>query len=387
MKKTTFKSLRGTVLASGRIRTHILPILVWAGALAGVVVLFHYRTQRFEVLGLAQGQMHQVAATCDGRLRNVPVQLFERVSQGQTLAVVDTVLDNENLQAQLDTALAEVQHLSAELVNTRECLLAEAANRQTDWIAAHRRFSVDVENTKLRVLELMTLLETDRIALGGLELDNKISIVQSIADQNDTALLQRQRTKVTYNTLAKEIEENEFLLKQAKSDLDAAQRRIAKFSQQQPQHPSVDSALQVIHKQISVQQQRIEELLARRSPLVLKSPFDGVVGQLYHKPGEAVLAGDPILTVAEAKPTEVVAYAGEDQLGRVRERMPVELIKSTEPARTVRSQVAYLGANIELMPQQLWRNRNIPQWGRPVLIRIPPGLELVPGEIVGIRGL
>jgi hypothetical protein len=38
------------------------------------------------------------------------------------------------------------------------------------------------------------------------------------------------------------------------------------------------------------------------------------------------------------------------------------------------------------MPQRLWRNPNIPQWGRPVLIDIPPGLSLVPGEVVGIRG-
>ena len=387
MKRTTFKSLRGAVLPSGLIRTHILPILVWAGALAGVVVLFHYRTQRFEVLGLAQGQMHQVAATCDGRLRNVSVQLFERVLKGQPLAVIDTVLDNENLQAQLDTALVEVQHLRAQVVATQQRLVAEAANRQTDWAATHRRFSVDVENTKLSVLELMTLIETDRVALEGLELDSKVSVIQSISDQNDVAFLRRQRVKATYNTLAKKIEENEHLLKQARVDLDAAQRRLAKFSQQQPQHPSVASELDVIHKEIMVQEQRIEELRARREPLVLKSPFDGIVSQLYHRPGEAVLAGDPILTIAEAKPTEVIAYASEYQLGRVRERMPVELIKTADPARIVRSQVAHLGANVELMPQQLWRNPNVPQWGRPVLIKVPPGLELVPGEFVGIRGL
>ncbi|MHC4483362.1 MAG: hypothetical protein ACYSW4_07410, partial [Planctomycetota bacterium] len=59
----------------------------------------------------------------------------------------------------------------------------------------------------------------------------------------------------------------------------------------------------------------------------------------------------------------------------------------TEPAQVAASQVVYLGANIELMPQQLWQNPNIPEWGRPVLIKIPPGPELVPGEVVGIRGL
>jgi hypothetical protein len=39
------------------------------------------------------------------------------------------------------------------------------------------------------------------------------------------------------------------------------------------------------------------------------------------------------------------------------------------------------------MPEQLWRNPAIPQWGRPIVIRIPKGLELVAGELVGVRTL
>lgn len=387
MKRINLKDLRSRALLSGRLRVHILPILIWIGAVACVVVLFRQRTQRFEVLGIVQGRVHQVAATCDGRVIDVRVQLFERVSQEQPLAVIDTVLDDENLQAQLDTALAEVQHLKAQLVATQQRLLAEAANRQTDWTVTHRRFSVDVENSKLRVLELMTIIETDRTALEGIELDNKVSIIQNISDQSDAALFRFQRAKVQYNTLAKKIGENQRLLKQARSDLDTAQKRLADFSRQQPQQPSVDSQLEVVHKQIIVQEQRMKELLARRTLLVLKCPFDGVVSQLHHRPGEAVLAGDLILTVAETKPGEIVAYANEVHLSRVRERMAVELIKNRAPAQIARSQVVHLGANIELMPQQLWRNPNIPQWGRPVLIGVPPGLELVPGELVGIRGL
>jgi len=249
MKGTSFKSLRSRSLRAGLIRRHILPILIWIAVVACVVMLFRQRAQRFEVLGLAQGQMHQVAATCDGRLTELPVQLFERVHQGQPLARIDTVLDNENLQAQLNTASAEVQRLKAELVATQQRLLAEAANRHTDWVATHRRFSVDAENSKLRVLELMTLIETDRSALEGLKLDNKVSIIQNVSDQNNAALFRIQRAKAQYNTLAKKIEENERLLKQARSDLDTAQKRLAEFSRQRPQQPSVDSALEVLHKQ------------------------------------------------------------------------------------------------------------------------------------------
>ncbi|MHC4483395.1 MAG: HlyD family secretion protein, partial [Planctomycetota bacterium] len=293
MKGISLKNRR-----AGRLRVHILPILVWIGAVVVVVVLFQHRAERFEVLGLAQGQVHQVAATCDGRLKDVPVQLFEKVGRGQTLAVIDTVLDDENLQAQLDTASAEIQHLKAGLVSTEDQLLTEAVNRQTDWVGAQRRFSVDVENARVAVLELKALLEADRMTLQELELDNKTFLIQRLSDQNDTMFFELQQIRARYNTLASQIEENERLLEQAGQDLREAQQRRDEFAQRRPQDPSVDSALEIIREAVKVQEKRIEELLARRVPLVLESPFDGVVSQIIRGPGEAVLAGDPILAVA-----------------------------------------------------------------------------------------
>jgi hypothetical protein len=77
----------------------------------------------------------------------------------------------------------------------------------------------------------------------------------------------------------------------------------------------------------------------------------------------------------------------EQQIGYIKKGMPVELVKSRSPAQIARSKIADIGPTIELMPQRLWRSPMIPQWGMPVLIGIPPGLELIPGEVVGIRGL
>jgi len=67
--------------------------------------------------------------------------------------------------------------------------------------------------------------------------------------------------------------------------------------------------------------------------------------------------------------------------------MAVELIKDREPAQKAKSRVTHVGPLVELMPQRLWLNPNIPRWGRPIVIEIPDGFELVPGELVGIRGL
>lgn len=385
------------------LRLHILPIFVWLVAVAGVAALFQRRAQRFEVLGMAQGQVRQIAATCTGRLKSVPVELFQEVRKGDPVAIIDTVLDNEHLEAELSAASAEIQRLSAEVEATRDRLTAEATNIETDRIASQRRFYVDVENARLRVLELKATIETDRMMLEDLELNSKIYAAQNILDQNDTAHYERRKIKVEYNVLVRKIEENQHLLAQAENDLKQAHQRRDEFAQRQPQLPSIDRALEVVRRAINVQERQVDALLARREPLILKAPIDGVVSQILRRPvrrtgegvvrqmirrsGEAVGVGEPILTISATKPSEIIAYVSGEQLGWIRKGVKVEVIKENEPAQIGKSQVTYFGPIMEVMPQRLWTVPDMPQWGRPMLIKIPPGLKLIPGEIVGIKVL
>jgi multidrug resistance efflux pump len=392
MKKT-----KTTICRFGRLHLRILPVLVWLTAVVCVVMLFRHRSQRFEVLGIAQGRMHQVSAPVDGCLKIVSVELFEDVSKGQTLAALDDI----ELNAQTATISAEIEHLASQLVSIKDTMLAESTNLETDRVAAQRRFNVDVENARLRILQVRTELETDKVTAEDLAVEVKIAA--ELLEKDAIAPYELQKAEALYNVVAKRIEENQHLLAQTEQDLQQARRRRDEFAKRQTVHPSVDSALEIIRKQIAVQEKLIAELSVQREALRIRSPVDGTVVQIQiranqaalrrpgedvlRKPGEVVLAGDPILVVAETEPTEIVAYIGQEQLAKVKETMVVQLIKNTEPAQIASSQVIRLGPTMELMPQQLWRNPNIAQWGRPILIKIPPGLKLLPGQTVGIRGL
>jgi len=380
MKKTISK-----IHIHGRFRSHVTPILVWLTTVLCVVVLFYNRTQQFEVLGIARGQVCEISATCTGRIESLPVELFDKVRQGDTIAVINTVLDNENLHAELALISAEIQKLQAELILSQEQFTLEASARQTDILTTQRRFAIDIENTRLRILEFKTLIETDRITLQDLELEVKIA--QDLLNKGAIANYEFQKAQVLHNTLAKTVEANGNLLTQASRDLEQAQYRYSQIAAQQPQQPSVDNALNVIRKAIAVQQHQIEQIMKRRQTLELKAPFDGIVSQIQDLSGETILAGDPIMTITEVKPTEIIAYANENQLGHVKEAMPVKLIKNSAPAQIASSQVVHIGPDVQLMPQRLWQNPTLAQWGRPILIKIPPDLRLIPGEIVGIRGL
>lgn len=395
-----------------RLRMHLVPILVWLGALACVISLFARRSQRFEVLGMAQGQVRQVAATCTGRLTDIRVGLFEQIEAGQTLAVIDTVLDDESmveaaLKSQLDAAIAEIEHLTAQLVPAQEALMAEKADREINLAVERRRFLADADQLRLQILELKAQIASDGVLLA--DLAAEVDITEALLKAEAVAPYELQKAKVQHDSLARKVQENEVVLAQAETDLAQARQRLEDFAQHQLVHPSVDNALEVIRKEIRVQEklvhgyvERLEALKARRF-VELKAPVTGVVisiqGQanqaILRRPGEDVIrqvgevvrAGDSILAVAEREPSEIVAYVSESQLAAVRENTPVEIVKSRPPEQKARCEVEYIGPALELMPEQLWLSPAVPQWGRPIIIKIPEGLELVAGELVGVRTL
>jgi multidrug efflux pump subunit AcrA (membrane-fusion protein) len=381
----------------GRLNLHIMPALIWLVAVICVAGLFQHRWQRFEIVGVAQGQVREVAAAVTGRLKTVSVELFETVQRGQVLAT----LDDELLNVQIATISAEIERLQAELNATLDLLATEEADRQTNWVGTYRRFCFDAEQARLSTLQLKTQLETDRMMLVNLELDVKVS--SQLLAKDAIAPYELDKAKAAYDALVTQIRENKNLMTQYEQDLQTASQRRDEFAQSRPANRSIDEALNPIRKAIKVQEGLINELSAQRVELVLKAPIDGVVIQIrgranevalhrpgegiLHKPGEIVLAGETILTITETRPTEIIAYADESQTGQIKANMKVELVKNNPPAQIAKSQIIHVGPAIEPVPMRLLRNINVPQWGRPFLVKIPPGLELTPGELVGIRGL
>jgi len=374
---------------------HFLPVAVWLGAVVLVVWLFHHRGRRFQVMGLAQGEVRQVATNCAGRLKSVSVGLFDQVTEGQVVAIVDTVLDNERddeaLRAQLTTISAEIEHLAAQLVPTQDDLVASQKDREATRISDLRRFTLDVESARLRILELKAQLAADRMTLQ--DLASEVTIAQELVQKQAVAPYELEKAKAQHAVLSESIDENARLLEQAESQLNAAQTRLTEYSDREPHQPSVEDALEVIRKGIGVQEGLMKQVsaqlhaLEQRRVLELTAPVDGVVSQVWRGPGEAVTAGDPILTITVTQPAEVIGYAQQAQIDLLRKDMEVIVAKASDPAQTVKSRVTFVGPAVEQMPMQLWLNPTVPQYGRPFKVQLPPNLSVIPGEMVGIRGL
>jgi len=378
----------------GSLRLHIIPVFVWLVALGAVIILFQNRTQRFETIGLVEGEERRIAAAVAGRITAVPVHLFDKVNEGDVVVVVDTMLNPDNLKIELEARkevlLATIRQLQAELIATRDRLMTEEAERQSDLERSARRYAVDVEDAKLRVVELKATIAPDKIRQKELDLNIKILNASSSLIQNQEKIAQHyetERLKTEAEALAKEIEENQRLLTQAEENLQQANERLQVISKKQPVNPSIELALQPIREEINVQEQAILELMRDRPALEIKSPFKGIVSRIRRRVGEAIMPRDPILNIVESEPRVIVAYIREPGISQVKENMKVNVLKRSYPMQQASSYVAYMGPGLEELPPQLWANTTTPQWGRPVLIPIPAGMDLIPGETVGISGL
>lgn len=379
-----------------RVRRRTFPLLVFGSMLALTLWLWsHHPSQSSSVVGVARGRVSQVSAAHAGRIESIPVRLFDRVSKGQVVAV----MDDELLVAEILTISAEIERLQAEYKQARSVLSADVENRRSRWEAERRAFANDVAQLTVDILELKTTLAADRALLRGLALEVKNA--SKLVDDNALPAIELDRAKVAYESLAAKIREDENLLKRLEAEEKTSQEREEDFARHIPVSPSEAIDLDHLRKAIKVQEGLIAELEAQRAETVLRAPFDGVVTEIQptggnadlRRPGEGVLRragevvapGEPILAVAEIQASEIVAYASEHQMAELREGALMEIKTRTRPFRIGRSRAVAVAPTVERIPQQLWPNPRVPMWGRPFLVGIPPGMKLSPGELVWVR--
>ncbi len=361
-------------------RRHILPVVIWLGASAAAGLLLMRRSGTSEQMGIAMPEQRALAALTDGRIRLLPVEVFAAVKAGQTLAV----LEDERIQAALATATAEAVRLKSEVAAADDRLRNEAAVRQADYSAQARRYAVDVENERLREVELQVLLQGEVVRLEYLRLQREL--YANLHAQAAVSDLKFQSADADFSALEKTVSERQRALAQVRLDLAAAQQRREEFSREHVASPALDQALAPLRDAITVQERRIDELATTSALLVLKAPLDGQVSQVLHGVGETVRAGEPIATIVATRPVAVVIYASPAQLVQFAPGTPVrlELLRTGWSRPVTRSYVQAVGPAAEPVPVRLLRNPAIPEWGWPVRIVVPVGADLLCGELIGV---
>lgn len=377
-------------IKQAKILTRALPFFVWFCALIIVVLMFLQKSAAVELKGVVFSHEQIINTTETGYLRSIPVTLYQEVKKGDTLAIVkeNTIAREEYidtlLQAQRETAEAELERLKAELVAAENRLLLTDTERENETMAIERRLAVDLERARLEVLEITATLEPDRLTLKDLEVENEI--VQKLVNEQAAEIYELKKVQTQYDILKEKVDRTEHLLTQAQNAYQDAQLRKDQFEQSNPVSPYFsDRELAPTRKAILVQEKRLAELIKQRGIIVLTAPFDGIVNTLDYKAGQTVVRGDAIMTLVKPVPESIKTWVSQKSMSRFSINTKVEIVSLDSPQQRFVSQISHMSPSLELIPQRLWRSPTIPEWGRSILIPIHPDFTCVHNEVVGIR--
>lgn len=378
-------------LKKGGSLTRLLPVFVWLAALGGVAVLFVRQGMQVDFNGMVIAQEQMITVAEAGYVQAIPVHLYDDVKKGDVLAVVQVSTvgrpeyNTDLIEAQRATAQAELEHLKAELEAMRAEFEVEQIDRNRDTYETQRRLAVDVEQARLGILEVKTQLEPNRALLKDQELE--VRVTEDLFRDNAIESYEVQKIKSECEVTRQTVRANEQLLAQAEENFAQAQLRLDEFTSSAPLSKILTQRLDPFIKAVAVQEKLIEEFRLPNDTVVLKAPFDGVVTKLTYHPGQAVMRDIPIMTLVKPAADYVAAWVPQQQIRHLRVDMPVRIITRNNPPRAISSSIARISPSLELVPEQMWKTPNYPEWGQVVIIPIQPGIDLVPNEIVGIKSL
>lgn len=117
----------------------------------------------------------------------------------------------------------------------------------------------------------------------------------------------------------------------------------------------------------------------------VRAPISGTLVGVHCWPGQNVLPGVPIATIAADYGKHLVGYLPEDSGFAAKPGMRVTLRPHTASGVTYTSEVEVVANHVEPLPRHLWGMSSEPQWGVPIRIKMPPDVILMPGSLVDLR--
>ncbi len=370
------------------LQRRLMPIMVWCMALAMVVALGKRRVGYVDAIGMVELRETIVAPLTDGTLQAMNVDLFDEVMLGDTVAFMDDPM----VRTELLAAQVQLSQLRAELETNRDRLQLQAANREVQI----GRYLVNEDMAQLDYLDRKVLQEADHARLQVLEtqLHREENLVrEGVLDEATYDL-----TRADVEELKARIEENKVAIARSQQLREQAGALREELEAESPD-VEVAQLSSPLSEAIRAQNSVIQGIVERRAKLELKAPLSGKVSSIFHRIGETVLSGDPILAITDATSQRVLAYVDEPAARQVDVGGEVRLLSRDYPRTVVTARVLKVNSKMEMFPLRLSPNPTytvvmldsgeprVPRWGLSVLVgEIPPN-TFFPGEILDVRFL
>ena len=334
-------------------RQRYMPFGVFALVLVATVLLWNKHTGRSTIVGQAEAVRTLVSAAKPGTVIALKTDLLQRVKQGQVVAQI--------IPADLDAVCAElnsgVEKLRAELSQATDRNLVNYQGLRLDLL----RRNVELASASVE----RQLAESEYQRYLALHEKHSVSDAEFETRRSNRDALQSKVDSLTH--LAADLEKQ--------------------ITQLQPANSADDNpAVRAITAAVVAQQKQLEALSEAAN---LKSPMDGIVSTIQKRPGEIVKPGDPVLTIGALRPARIVAYLRQPFDGRLKAGDVVQVSTRGGERVTASARVLEVGTQLEaidptLLPPSNFSSAHAAEYGLPMLVEMPAGLTVAPGEVVSV---
>lgn len=385
-----------------------LPLITWLAAGAGAFVLMQAGPATGQISGLVTEPVIQLAFGEAGRLQEILIQAGGQVVAGQPLALLaddDLELQGVGIQRRLEVLDAELvamaertarrkadlrvqMRLEAERSTTAEFeLLAEA-------LLEDRRFANDVADLQLDVLAREVDLEVTRLEHSRVQV--RLNRGRALASQKLFAEATVEDLALELDQLAAEIKARETQVAGTRRAHVQAEARQAAWQVRRTPLDSwpVDSRLlarsaelqaelAVVRARLALERVEFSHLELARAARILGAPADGVVAEHLMLAGQFLEAGAPVISLRTPMARTLVLWL--PSTGLLTRPDPGTLYRIARRAdpRTLASAILIsVASGVAPLPQALWRDARIPQYGLALTLDVPEALDLLPGESI-----
>lgn len=335
------------------------PLLVFIVVAAMAVYLYNHGGQYRVMSGTADRVIESVSPLETARIRELAVELGDRVKAGDIIA-------------QLETAI-----IDAEGAVLRQKIEQSSLETRLEQLTLERQFASSLQDAE------QALREADmEYKLSKVEHDALVEEIKRLEPLFNQQLIQAELF-VTKKAREEVLGES---LKLMPANLKALKAEVARA---EAQKASAMARLGEMNEAVSAEKanEAINLLEARRDRYTLRAQRDGVILRIDHQPGDVVQTGVPIVSILVDGPIRIVGFLPENNISAITVGTPAKIYPTVSLGEVgvIKARVAQISPAVYSLPGRASPIRGQTVRGRRVTFDLEEQVALVPGETVSIE--
>jgi multidrug resistance efflux pump len=343
-------------------RIRLAPILVLLAAAVAVSYLWRENLTAPTLTGEVETRKSNVSSPRPGKLSQLNVVRLQRVKEGDIIAQVITT-DPDIQRFSLNVIHAEIRLLQANL----------------QPVLGQQRYNLTYDRLRLDWMDQRAQLAGTRVKLSLAEAE--LRRTEELFKDKIVSEQALDAARSAKEGLEAEVKERNNLVTELGEKI-----KTQGLSALQSSDPDL-TAQDVLQASINVQEEKLRLTEAELNPVPLKVPMDGMVSVIHHRSGEAINAGEPIITLSALSSDRILGYLRQPLSFEPKVGMKVEVRTRSVKRSVCEAEIIQVGTEMEAISATLspMSTAHFHEVGLPVLVSMPGTPKLLPGELVDLR--